>query len=437
MRPSLARVLSAAGSSLVPEEWIDAAARISGERAAIETLLAQDPPPHVYGFTTLLGQLDSQQEEKVDQEGLLNAHLVGTERGAPAEFLALVTRCKIEQLHHGGSGIHPETYRALLPLDPAVQPSERGAWLSSYGAGDVVPAAWWLDRVVPSTVRANLRQGDLIALLNGSFYSTALGVAAAMSAVEVLGAFLRRAARLCSYAGSGRARGGALLSPGLADYFARHARSSPSNQPQLPVSLRDADVYLVPIAIAMAGVGEALERRLAVSSANPLFEVTGDGVNVQSQSGFLDVTLTYALTNLAQTIHLAMRATQRFIVHACETRIEKNGSPDARRVQPPKAAMAIVERAGLVGGQLPLQFTGSDSDGIEDLRDLSLLTGASVLELAAMARETIALLDSVVPGPSDDPEPSHALMELLTGESSLDTRALLNYFKAMRGPFLT
>jgi hypothetical protein len=96
-----------------------------------------------------------------------------------------------------------------------------------------------------------------------------------------------------------------------------------------------------------------------------------------------------------------------------------------------------VERAGLVGGQLPLQFTGSDSDGIEDLRDLSLLTGASVLELAAMARETIALLDSVVPGPSDDPEPSHALMELLTGESSLDTRALLNYFKAMRGPFLT
>ena len=436
MRPSLARVLSASGSTSVPEEWIDAAARISGERAAIETLLAHDPSPHIYGFTTLLGQLDTQREEKVDQTELLKAHLVGTQRDAPAEFVALVTRCKIEQLHHGGSGVHPDTYLALLRLDTVAGVAARGAWLSSYGAGDVVPAAWWIDNVIPSAARANLRQGDLIALLNGNFYSTALGVTAAMSAVEVLGSFVARAARLCSYPRSGPTRGGALLSPELGDYFARNARSHPSDQPQLPISLRDADAYLVPIAVAVAAVGEALERRLAVSSANPLFDVTGDGVKVESQSGFLDVTLTLALTNLAQAIHLAMRATQRFIVHASETRIEKNGSPDVHRVQPPKAAMAIVERAGLVGGQLPLQFTGSDSDGIEDLRDLSLLTAANVLELAAMTRETIALLDSVVPGPSDDPEPAHALMELLTGESSLDTRALLTYFEAMRAPFL-
>ena len=436
MRASLARVLAASSSGAAPERWNDALQTIAAERDAIESLLATQPPPHIYGFTTMLGQLDSHSAERSNQPELLDAHLVGTTRSAPAGFIALTTYCKIEQLHHGGSGVHPATYSALLASDRGSQGSATGAWLSSYGAGDVVPAAWWIHNALSPSARAELAQGDLIALLNGSFYSTSYGIAAALAAVDCLAAFLRRAARLCSYPVSRRERGGALLSPKLGEYFATHGVARSSDQTQLPISLRDADAYLAPIAVAVAAVGEALERRLSTPSANPLFRVVADDVSVESQSGFLDVTLTLALTNLAQVLHLVTRAAQRMIVHVTDAQIDDSGRPDPRHVQPPKAAMAIVERATLVGGQLPIQFTGSDSGGIEDLRDLSLLTGSVVLELVALANEALAILDTAVPAVARDPEPFDALLSLLCDGSDLDAGALSVHLSWMRAPFL-
>jgi histidine ammonia-lyase len=434
MRPSLGRVLAAPSSGPEPEQWNNALARITAERDAIERMLATDPPPHIYGFTTMLGQLDSHAADRSSQPELLDAHLVGTTRSAPVEFMSLVTRCKIEQLHHGGSGVHPATFRALL-TSPDSPSSARGGWLSSYGAGDVVPAAWWIHTALSPAAIADLEQGDLIALLNGNFYSTAYGTASVLAAIDCLAAFLRRAARLCHYPRSSRERGAALRSPELGAYFEAHSVSGSSERAQLPISLRDAEAYLTPIAVAVSAVGDALERRLSAPSANPRFSVLDDKVDVESQSGFLDLTLTLALTNLAQVLHLAIRATQRMIVHATEP-IDDGTPPDARLVQPPKAAMAVVERATLLGGQLPTQFTGSDSSGIEDLRDLSLLTGSVVLELVALAGEALAILDTVVPAPADDPEPLHGLLSILGDGTEFDASALSTRFASLRRPFL-
>lgn len=433
MRDSLARVLTASTQGRVVEQWDDAATRIAAERAQVEAAIAQNPSRHIYGFTTLYGQLDSRPTESVDQPELLRAHLVGAPRDVPGEFIALATYCKIEQLHHGGSGLHPATYNALTSFEQSSDDAT-GGWLSSYGSGDVVPAAWWIRAALPPATYGNLRQGDLIALLNGSFYSTAFGIAAGLAAVHTLAGFLRRAARLCSYPDASRHRGAALLSPDLAAYFARHRRTVSSESAQLPISLRDADAYLAPIAIAVDALGEALEQRLAHSSANPLFTFEYGTVDAESQSSFLDLPLTLALTNVAQALQLAIRASQRFVVHL--TAEPDESSSIVRPLQPSKVAMAVVERASLIGGQLPVQFTGSDSDGVEDVRDLSLLTASTVLDLVALAHEALAIVDTVSPAPPEDSEPLDALLALLTDDADLNPVALFDRFAAMRGPFV-
>src|SRR5690606_7189042 len=98
---------------------------------------------------------------------------------------------KLEQLHHGGSGIHGATYRALLDAAAPFTAPVRGGWTTSYGSGDVIPAAWLVHDLRTTTAPGLLRHpGDLIALINGSFVSTALGTAAVVGLVEQTGAFL-------------------------------------------------------------------------------------------------------------------------------------------------------------------------------------------------------------------------------------------------------
>jgi hypothetical protein len=135
------------------------------------------------------------------------------------------------------------------------------------------------------------------------------------------------------------------------------------------------------------------------------------------------------------------------IVHLCERELSGNATPDPRFVQPPKVAQALVERARLVAGQLPAHFAGSESNGIEDLRDLSLLTAQNVLELVEVGRDVLEMLDAVLAltgvenrGPLELFETE--LIGLLLGDSigerpDVDATELVQKFAALGSPIFT
>jgi histidine ammonia-lyase len=446
MRVSLDRVVRSYLSAEQPSAWLDALGSIAEERARVEELLSTSPEARIYGFTTLLGHLDSLGIEDVAPAALLRAHLIGPIRNSPAAFLKLVTLCKCEQLHHGGSGIHSATYEHVLAAAIDDRSDATGSWLSSYGSGDVVPAAWWIASIF-GTDATDLHRGDVIALLNGTFFSTALGVAASVAGVDLIAQFLARTTLLCPLP-AGSAERVTSFSARILGAFNQKTLLGGTGDAQLPISVRDAAAFLLPAATVVTALGDALETRLAGSSTNPLFTTNKDGgISAQSQSSFLDLRLTFALTNLIQYLHLTIGATQRMIVHLCERELSGNATPDPRFVQPPKVAQALVERARMVAGQLPAHFAGSESNGIEDVRDLSLLTAESVLQLVEVGRDVLDLLDAVLSligaetrGPLELFESE--LIGLLLGDSAgeirdIDAAEFMQKFSALSEPIFS
>ena len=395
-RASLHRVLDFTASYSVPEEWREAGRRLESDRYSVLGILQDPSGPRVYGFNTLLGHLDGETSVVEDQDDLLHAHLVGPTWEVDPHFLRLMTACKLEQLSRGGTGIDPATYQALL--DKPEPDGRDGAWFASYGSGDVVPAAWWVSRrVIP--VAGPLRAGDLISLINGNFVSTAAGVVVVTRLVDVVTRFV---AQYVSFAEAGPPAilSGTQLEAGkaLEDLLQLFPPSSEQRARQLPVSVRDAGAVLRPIVLNLSRLIEALCARLERPSGNPLFAPDAAGRwRAWSQASFLDVQLTLELTNAMQMMHLLCGVTQRLAEHA----VEGMEGPRAQ-VQPPKVVKALVEQAHLVAGVLPAQFTGSDSHGVEDLRDLSLLTAVRAVRLCAVLDECVEVLSAVI-GPPRPP----------------------------------
>lgn len=386
---ALGRVLRFVESDRPAPEWVGARPKIVAEREAVEALIADAATPPIYGFTTLLGHLDDTRSQAEDQRQLLREHLVGATWTMPGEFLQLVTGCKAEQLHHGGSGIHPATYDRVLGATRI--PDAAGSWLSSYGSGDVVPAAWWCAAALTAHAES-LHQGDLIALINGHFYSTAAGVVVAGRLVDTVSEFLG------AYAAAAVAGGSEILGhddPAVGRILSLFPRSRGDQHRQLPVSLRDARVVVRPIVTHLARLFETIAGRLAAPSANPIFGEEDGAVRARSQSSFLDVQLTLEMTNAIQIVQLLCGVTQRLIEH----HVSGWAGPEAK-VQPPKVAKAYLEQAQLLAGVLPSRFTGTDSQGVEDLRDLSLLTAVGALRVTDVLREELALATGVL-GPVD------------------------------------
>src|SRR5699024_5423250 len=142
--------------------------------------------PRVYGFNTLLGHLDGIDSGSDSQRNLLQAHLVGSRQSLPAGWGRLLVACKLSQLPVGGSGIHPQTYNWLSRLNWPDEVHLSGAWTSSYGSGDVVPGAWFVEALVKEFGLKLEFPGDLICLINGNYVSTAVGLVAYQAAVRVL-----------------------------------------------------------------------------------------------------------------------------------------------------------------------------------------------------------------------------------------------------------
>ncbi|GAA3669537.1 hypothetical protein GCM10023081_04970 [Arthrobacter ginkgonis] len=349
------KVFLTATGSLAPEADSALTSRIGADRTRVEAHLAASSAA-VYGFNTLFGPLDGHRVDSTAQGQLLQGHLVGTPMEIPGPLARLVLATKVQQLGRGGSGIHPETFAGLARAarEPLRAPF-RVAFGASYGSADVVPAAWFVAGLVERKVLQLSHPGDLMTLINGNHVSTA-------SAIAVHAAYRQRleeAARLVAAVADSLERGRV---PGR----------------QLPVSLRDTGPLQSCINSALDGLEAGLEQRLSVSGANPLFEFAPERTVVRSNSGFLDFGLTFALTTCIQALHVAAGYLQRAVEHASD-HLMVDGPSGFGFVQPPKVAQAIVEKLAIACGTMPIRFSGQDSHGIEDCRDLSLLT---VLQLA-------------------------------------------------------
>lgn len=374
MNPSrVAAILGACRTGVADVYWQEAADRLASERNGVEALLESGVP--VYGFTTYLGQLDryaAPRDSSLEAE-LLQAHLVGPLSVLPASSVRLVTACKLEQLSHGGSGIDPTTFDSLL-AQFAQEPDTGalGCW-SSYGAGDVVPAAWWLNSLSAKGAMTLDHRGDVITLINGSFLSTALALEAALSFADFAGSLL---ALLGAHAYSGRLDSG-WEPDALAAWLNLRVPPAGSATPQLPLSVRDIEPIGRAFFNAIARLRDAIDARLSSPSANPLF-VSKEGATVAlSQNSYLDFDLTFALTNARQACMLGLGALQRLAHHLSMTLQSASPIPQQFLIQPPKILSAMLIEAQLTCA-VPSVFTGDDSEGIEDLHDLSLMTARSL-----------------------------------------------------------
>lgn len=333
-------------------EWEGAEERLREQRAQIEASLAQAPHP-VYGFTTLLGHEDDRPLDD-QQESLFQAHLVRPTSIMPGRLAQVLLACKIEQLSHGRSGVRPQIYRQLLTATMAEDRPCRGNWRYSYGAGDVVQGAWLVYAVstelLPRSTDLVAEPGDLITLINGTHVSTGMAAATVLTALGELAQFVQA--------------------------YRAMVAATPAAGQQAPVSLRDSEPVLTEVTAALLNVGRELEQRLAGPSGNPLFVPQEGGWQAVSQASFLGLGLTSALTRLQQALCLTLGVWQRMIAHACAA----GGGDAVHLLQPPKVAQAVVESHLLAAG-VPSRFTGQDSHGVEDVRDLSLILTHSVAAL--------------------------------------------------------
>lgn len=348
----LGSILRAAQSGNPLPAWDAAAPRIEQERAAVRRLITAVGAPPVYGFNTLLGHMDGSRMAETAQDDLLNQHLVGTPEDSGHLFRRLMVAAKLQQASCGGSGLSAAAYQALR-ASFSYSRSASGAWAHSYSSGDVVPGAWMVKDLLEHELDA-LREGDLIALINGHWVGAAWGFRALLEALPLLA--------------------------GAVDAAEEAARDMRMGGRQLPVSLRDLGPVKSAIELAVGQTVEALGARLTVGSANPHFTFPGTArpaAEARSGNQFLDYGLTFALTNLIQAQALANGLLQRAIQHWSDGR--QDGS--AALVQPPKVAQAILEQGESQTAQLPARFSGADSHGIEDLRDLATPTALQSLRL--------------------------------------------------------
>lgn len=344
---------------------------IEYERAAVDRLLDGENGPRIYGFTTLLGHLDDQDSTVESQNKLLDAHLVGIPFELPPAWARLVLACKLAQLSAGGSGVHPSTFRRLTEIFGSGAEHDHpvsGAWTSSYGSGDVVPGAWFVDNLCRFHGLTLSRPGDLITLINGNFISTAV-------ALLVQSEFVRVAQESMQLLNS------------VDDFL---ASSQAGHSVQLSVTMRDLQPLQASLEHAVEQLSAALGNRLRTHSCNPRFLVSESRTEYRSQSSFLDFTLTGALsvaTQAAQQIAVYLKGSIRL-------RESLAAADEVAPIQPTKVAQALI--AGLANSDplAPAGFAIAESNGVEDVCDLSLTSALNLLRATTGLKRVLSIAHS-------------------------------------------
>lgn len=397
---ALNRVITSIAARQPAEHWRDDTEVVS-VRKQVSALLASENPPAVYGFNTLLGEMDSTSlVDSADQEEMYRNHLVGDPFTASADFVRLMTYAKIQQLSIGGNGITPETYHKLLDFTDYTE--ALGAWNSSYGAGDVAIGAWWVralfssDDMNTSETAASGFQwapGDLISLISGNFVSTAWGIAALLRYLDTAAHFFVR------YGSTAVLRSDQLLThdDGVSAAHSdlrEHFQDYTATGIQLPVSLREATSAVVAVLESIQHMVSALDLRLSTCSGNPLFISSENSTHVEniSQNSYLDHRLTMSATNALQTTAMMSGLTQRAVAYLAAQ--GKHNAGSGAKIQHPKVGTALLLRQNIAHTTLPAHFTGSESEGVEDFWDLSLLTCEKLIESTKGTQSVLSVFDA-------------------------------------------
>ena len=377
-------------------DWHERSSLVARQRESVEGYLATGAT--VYGFSTLLGHLDNMTAVSAEQANLLRGHLVGTPGELSEGDFRLLTAVKVQQLSLGGSGVSPATYEALLEYVYTWTGPAMGAWESSYGSGDVVPGAWWANALFGTVAEAgDLPAGDLIALINGNFVSTARSIATTIDLQRVLTSFVQVAWTMGDTRHELNVDGDFEVGPPVW-----------LESVQAPVSLRDPRPLLGNIRSMWAQLIDALWGDLNAASGNPLFIGFDDDVRDVSQSSFLNYELADALSRAITVLVRAGGQLQRYIEHLCSASAELVEGPEkVKYVQPPKVATAV--HADLSRTDTGFRQTYlATSEGIEDACDETLQLVGRATKAIAEVDELLALFGRV----RDDAERDGVLAEI-------------------------
>lgn len=364
---------------------------IRQQRASVEKYVSQGNS--VYGFSTLLGHLDHVAGGDDSQKKLIDGHLVGSQSPMSPRRFRTVSYVKLAQLSLGGSGISPETFKTILSRASTWDAPAFGNWTGSYSSGDVVQGAWWAYNIIGDTIkRGEIPAGDVIALINGDFFSTGVALDVSTRLREL---FLRTLKVACLLGSSERLANG--VAPNNSDHYTVTRKTALwPHGVQPPVSLRDITPLVELIKNSYGSLMDTINSSIERPSGNPLFSFTNNTVQHHSQSSFLNFDLSQALLGATDAVQKVSSHIQRYIQHYCAMAADQTEDQDSVVfVQPPKVAAGILARIYGVNAQGTIPVL-AESRGIEDVCDESLRR-ADVLEQAIdHAMELIKIFDDCV-----------------------------------------
>lgn len=334
-----------------PRAWEETALMVAHEREKVEAFVGDGG--QAYGFTTLFGHLDSIQREREGRENLYSGHMVGHPGVIRSDDARGILTIKLCQISQGGTGISSESFARLREVFASDLRYIRMDLQASYGSGDVVPASWLVHSIFPGP--DVLKQGDLMAMINGAFIPAGL----LLSRFRPIEQALRRAQELIVQARD------------------LTVDQSLSENVQLPVSLRDPEPLENAIGAALERVKTAVTRAANRKSGNPLFHFGARGTYPVSNSSFLDFQLSLDVGAIHETVRIAgayVVAATRWVCGLAELIVDELEGP--LFVQLPKVCKAYED--DLSSSPLSAKFSQVESKGVEDISDSSL---RRVLEL--------------------------------------------------------
>ncbi|WP_257159692.1 aromatic amino acid ammonia-lyase [Corynebacterium cystitidis] len=326
--------------------WDDACEDVSSTRSKVDSYLADGG--QAYGFSTLLGHLDSHRLSMRDvQNDMFRAHLVGEPHPVSLRQIRAITAVKLSQLAQAANGVSLEIYSALLKSFTQLERSSALAMdlAASYGSGDVVPAAWWVHSVLGQNPCFD--RGDVIALINGNFITPGLVLADYASWRSAIDE--------------------------VVDTVLIARKTLGGSEVQLPVSLRDVSPLTQLVDFSFSRLRDQVIAAVNEPTGNPLFVESGGEFKAVSNSSFLNFSLASSLSAFAEMLEACsayLRSATERLANVGEQR-EGELVHGAYFVQPPKVSKAYFDQIhSLMNTSFPL--AQSESHMVEDIGDTAL-----------------------------------------------------------------
>ncbi|MHB1566616.1 MAG: aromatic amino acid lyase [Acidiferrobacter sp.] len=409
---SLKSLLYASYHLTMPPLITAAREKIKTEREWLEKVLSDGHTHSIYGFNTELGHRDFMKVGSRSvaelQQGMFASHNIRPtcDNGFyPPNIARLIGYVKVFQLSHGGSGISPETYDYVITriADPTFLPQIPAG--QSYSSGDVLPAMHWANGVfgMEGPTPYLLKQGEMIAVINGNFVHTALAAGNYEELLDIIDALVvsgAYAGRICNLPAINFVR---ALTPekGVAsraiEYLVSTAdsRKNLSTSPQLAVSIRAIADVIVEFMSCHQRLGVELNGVLGARSANPLFDAQRQ--EVFSSPSFLAIGLAFAQSQMVEALLLTLRASVARLSFILSGRlsdipmdgVDKMDGQSLGFIQIPKELTAQVEFAYQRYGRRTYASGGATSQGIEDLWTHGETLSRDIHELSVILRHVL------------------------------------------------